>query len=325
MTPFWLTRLRGLQLTRALAVLARRRRDLLRAEREHAAASARAEAAGQASRSLAERRNCAGTSGEAAGLLAVEAGNRTRRARARAEAQQVARKISDIRSELECDLGRVALGTALRRAAERIEQARARAEARRRENREEERRQEERASAHGEESMQVTQKNPAGPKPIDGKNASPPGGFRRWLDGDGASPADGDGASPASESGWRWMATLPAPLAAPPPDGPPALGGCGPAASLETLAGEIERAVMERWEGPPALQAQLRQSGLELRLCGGAWDGLCCRIRVVDGAVECRMREASAPRRIELGELARRVARRLSRAGLKLGRWEVQS
>jgi hypothetical protein len=317
MTAFWLTRLRGLQLARALAVLARRRQDLLRGEREHAAASARAEAAGHASRSLAERRNCAHTTGAAAGLLAVEAGNRTRLARARAEAQRVAREISDIRRELECDLARVALVTSLRRAAERSEQARARAQARRRENREEERRREERAPAHGEEPMQVTRKNPAGPKPIDCPNASPPGGFRRWL--------DGDGASPASEPGWRWMAMLPAPRAAPPPDGAPAPGGCGPAASLEALAGEIERAVMERWEGPPALQAQLRQSGLELRLCGGAWDGLCCRIRVVDGAVECRLREASAPRRIDLAALARRVARRLSRAGLKLGRWEVQS
>ncbi|NMB75384.1 MAG: hypothetical protein GYA21_09655 [Myxococcales bacterium] len=307
----WLSRLRSIQVARALQHLVRVRQRAERAVAEELKAGGALERALCQRCSTRARREEADRVGQAQWRLALEEGGEEILRAARRAANLAAREVDLARRRCAEALGDTARSSALRRAADRIERRWRRDSERRRAARDEERWREERqvATDRKEDAMHIHASRRANSV----AEAAPAARatterFEQLL------PAGAASAGAALPCGW---AVLPNPAEA---NAPVQTAG----ASAMVAAVELERAILERLEGTPAAQAQLFQGGVELRLRGGELDGLVCHVRVFEGAVDCRLRECSAARRVDLRALSSGLERRLAAAGLRLGRWEVQ-
>lgn len=307
----WLSRLRSIQVARALQQVA------LAREREERAGVEELEAAGAHERALSrcrfmrERREEVDSVGRARWLLSLEAGGQEACRATRRAANQAAREAHEARQRCAETLEGAARSWALRQAAARIERRWRQVSERRREAREEERHHEERQATTGrrEDAMHIhaTQRRAPLTEAAPAARAAAER-FEQLLSAGAA------GAGPALGCGWV--------VALEPVEAMVSVQTAGASAIAASV--ELERAILERLEAAPMAQAELAGAGVELRLRSGELDGLVCRIRVIDGAVDCRLRERSAVRRVELRALAPELERRLAAAGLRLGRWEVR-
>ncbi len=307
----WLSRLRSIQVARALQQVVRVR------EQVELAAAGECRAAGAIVRdrdrwrAMQARREEAGSIGQAQWRLLLEAGGEEIFRATRRSANLAARQAEEARQRYAETLGEAARSSALRQAAARIERRWRLVSERRREAKEEEGHREERKASWGrkEDAMHIhatRRMNPLAETAPAARVARER--FEQLL------PEGPAGFGPAL---WCGGGVAPEPAEA---------GARVQTAGADAIpaAIELERAILERLEGAPAVQAQLAQSGVELRLRGGELDGLVCHIQMVEGAVDCRLRECSAVRRVDLRALSSGLERRLAAAGLRLGRWEVR-